>query len=89
MKRKPKNINQEDWNDLESPPLTDDMLARMRPVKESHPEIPRRVRGVQKAPTKIPVSVRLSPEVIEFFKAKGKGWQTSLNKVLQEYIKSQ
>ncbi|NQU65044.1 MAG: BrnA antitoxin family protein, partial [SAR324 cluster bacterium] len=55
---------------------------------ETHPNIPRRVRGVQKSPTKVPVSIRLSTEVIDYFKAQGKGWQTRVDEVLQEFVNS-
>ena len=51
-------------------------------------ELYRRGRGPQKTPTKVPVSLRLSPEVIEYFKAQGKGWQSRLDDVLQEYVAS-
>lgn len=44
-------------------------------------------RGSQKAPTKIPTAIRLSPEVLAFFKAGGKGWQTRVDEALREYIK--
>ncbi len=44
-------------------------------------------RGPQKAPTKKLVSLRLSPEVIEHFKAGGPGWQTRIEKVLAETVK--
>lgn len=43
-------------------------------------------RGSQKRPTKVPVTVRYSPEVIEYFKATGEGWQTRMNIALQEYV---
>ncbi len=88
MKAKPKNVSQKDWDEIDSPPLSDEILARMRPVKETHPGIPRRVRGVQKRPTKVPVSIRLSPEVIDYFKSQGKGWQTRVDEVLQEFVDS-
>lgn len=88
MKTKPKNITQTDWDEMDSPPLSDDMLAKMRPVKETHPEIPRRVRGVQKQPTKVPISIRLSSEVVDYFKSQGKGWQTRVDKVLQDFVNS-
>lgn len=87
MKR-PSHISKEEWEELDSPPLTDDELSRMRPVKAHHPEIPRRVRGIQQTPTKIPVSIRLSPKVLDYFKAKGKGWQTRVDEALREYIES-
>jgi uncharacterized protein (DUF4415 family) len=44
-------------------------------------------RGPQKAPTKTLVSLRLSPEVIDHFKATGRGWQTRIDSTLMESIK--
>ena len=88
MKNKPKYIREEDWDGVKSPTLSDEMLSRMKPVRESHPNIPRRVRGPQKGPLKKPVSIRLSPEVVEYFKSQGKGWQTKINNILHDYIKS-
>ena len=35
---------------------------------------------------KIATTVRLSPEVVAYFKAGGKGWQTRLDSVLREYV---
>jgi uncharacterized protein (DUF4415 family) len=44
-------------------------------------------RGPQKAPTKIPVSIRLSPEVISHFKEKGPGWQSRIDDALRKIVK--
>ncbi|MGA2252905.1 BrnA antitoxin family protein [Terracidiphilus sp.] len=44
-------------------------------------------RGPQKTPTKKLVSLRLSPEVIEHFKAGGPGWQTRIDSVLTDAIR--
>lgn len=44
-------------------------------------------RGPQKQPTKVAVTVRYSPEVIDYFKATGAGWQTRMNDALREYVK--
>ena len=44
-------------------------------------------RGPQKAPTKKLVSLRLSPEVIEHFKAEGPGWQTRIDGALLRAIR--
>jgi uncharacterized protein (DUF4415 family) len=41
-------------------------------------------RGPQKAPTKVAVSIRLSPEVISYFKAKGPGWQSRIDTALRK-----
>lgn len=43
-------------------------------------------RGPQKTPTKKQVSLRLSPEVIAHFKAKGRGWQTRIDETLKKVI---
>ena len=47
----------------------------------------RRSRGPQRAPTKERISIRLSPEVVQHFRAGGRGWQTQLDEVLQEWVK--
>ena len=43
-------------------------------------------RGPQKAPTKKLVSLRLSSDVIEHFKAGGPGWQTRIDGALKKSI---
>jgi uncharacterized protein (DUF4415 family) len=43
-------------------------------------------RGRQKRPTKILVTMRFSPEILDYFKATGEGWQTRINAVLCEYV---
>lgn len=47
-----------------------------------------RRRGPQKAPRKDRVTIRITPEVVAFFKDQGKGWQTRINEVLQHYVES-
>jgi len=88
-KRKPKHITQENWDAVESPPLTDEQLAGMRPASETHPEIVeryRRTRGPQKTPRKVVTTIRLDADVVEYFKAQGRGWQTRINEKLRELI---
>lgn len=34
------------------------------------------------------VSIRFDSEVIAYFKAQGKGWQTAMNNALKEYIRA-
>jgi uncharacterized protein (DUF4415 family) len=46
-------------------------------------------RGKQKRPTKILVTMRFSPEVLNYFKADGEGWQTRINDTLMEYVELQ
>jgi uncharacterized protein (DUF4415 family) len=56
-----------DFSDI--PPLTDEQLARM-------------VRTRDLPPVKIPVSVRLDPQILEWLKAKGEGHLTRINDIL-------
>jgi uncharacterized protein (DUF4415 family) len=46
-----------------------------------------RRRGPQKEPLKQQVSVRYSQDVVNKFKATGKGWQIRMDKALQEWLK--
>jgi BrnA antitoxin of type II toxin-antitoxin system len=43
-------------------------------------------RGPQIAPTKKLVSIRYSPEVIDYFKATGAGWQTRMDDALKQWV---
>jgi uncharacterized protein (DUF4415 family) len=43
-------------------------------------------RGPQKTPTKVPVSIRLNPVVVEYFKSLGPGWQSRIDEALTEMI---
>lgn len=86
-KQKPENIAREDWDAVDSPPLSDSFLASMKPVKDKHPDMPPRVRGPQKAPRKIPVALRLDPSVVNAFRSTGPGWQSRVNRVLRDWLK--
>ena len=35
------------------------------------------------------ITLRLDPEVLEFFKAQGRGYQKAMNKVLRRYVEAQ
>jgi uncharacterized protein (DUF4415 family) len=45
-------------------------------------------RGPQKSPRKVATAIRLSPEVVDYFKADGPGWQTRMDAALLEYVKT-
>jgi uncharacterized protein (DUF4415 family) len=79
-----------DWEDVQSPELTDEQMAKAKPFAEVFPELAasiRRGRGPNKAPTKKLVSLRLSGQVIEAYKAKGPGWQSRIDADLRRINK--
>ena len=47
----------------------------------------RRTRGPQRTPKKVPVSIRLSPDVVEAFRSTGAGWQARVDEILRSHIK--
>jgi uncharacterized protein (DUF4415 family) len=75
--------------------LTRSDMRAMRPAKEvlsknlldKLPKRKRGERGAQKEPIKISVTIRYNPEVVEYFKNTGEGWQTRINEVLANYVK--
>ncbi|HWU19144.1 MAG TPA: BrnA antitoxin family protein [Devosia sp.] len=77
----------EDWDAVDSPELTDEELAQARPFAEVFPDLAesiRRSRGRPKVDSpRQQISLRLDPDVIEKFKATGKGWQSRINDVLK------
>ena len=88
--KKPSHISQEDWDAVDFPPLTDEQLARMRPAREVFPDIDRfpkpRVRGPQKAATKVQTTIRLDRDVIDHFRRTGRGWQGRINETLRRVL---
>ena len=77
-----------DWQAVaDSPMLTEKDFAKAKPFVDVFPELAdrmRRSRGPQKDPTKIAVSLRLDREVVEHFRASGKGWQSRINDILRQ-----
>lgn len=77
-----RGYSKQDWDDVESPELTAEQIKELRPFAEVFPDLAasiRRGRGPNKAPTKRLVSLRLSPEVIDTYKAGGPGWQSRID----------
>lgn len=93
MTRKPDHISQEAWDAVNSPELTDEKLAKLRPAGEAlRPALLQKLiqpRGPQKAPTKEAVSLRLDRDVLDHFRAVGSGWQTKINEVLRQSVIAQ
>lgn len=80
-----------DRPDKDNPEWTDETTARavrIDGLPESLQQKLRRARGPNKAPTKVRVSMRLSPDVVETFRATGAGWQTRIDCALKDWLKT-
>jgi uncharacterized protein (DUF4415 family) len=82
--------------DKENPEWTEEDFQQARPAAEVLPELvgPQcaaemlKSRGRPKAAlTKTHVNIRLDADVLEAFKATGRGWQTRINSALREWLK--
>lgn len=86
-----RGYSKEDWDFVDSPELSDEELAGMRPAKDVLPpeffkamEVQRKSRGrpLLEHPKK-QVTLRLDEEVIAKFREGGKGWQGRMNDALR------
>lgn len=67
--------------DPDAKPLTEEQMGQMVPLKA--------LRGRPRlAKKKQLVSIRYSPEVLDFFRSSGAGWQSRMDAVLREYVES-
>ncbi len=72
--------------------LTRDDIKLFKPTSEVLPDellavLPKRGRPPKSNPKK-QLTLRLNGEIVDFFKAHGKGWQTEINDILQKYVNS-
>ena len=63
--------------DADSPKLTANQIARMKPT---HPEY------WKVEPVKVALSIKVDADVLAWFKSKGKGYQTRINKALRDIM---
>ena len=79
--------------DEDTPPLTDEEIARLRPAPEVFAEmglpLPRPRGRPRKARPKQKVTLRLDADLLEELRASGKGWQTRVNAALRQWLKGQ
>ena len=81
-----------DAPDVENPEWTEEAIRAAKPFS-ALPEsvkkvIVNRKRGPQKAAIKVPVSIRLSADVVEGLRATGDGWQSRADKVLRDWLRN-
>lgn len=71
--------------DAENPEWTKAMVAKAVPFSGLPKSLQTKLRGRPKSDvTKVPVKIRLDPDVLEVLRATGDGWQTRVNRILRE-----
>lgn len=72
----------------DNPELTAEDIAKAKPFGEVFPDLAATIRrrGSQKTPTKVSTTLRLSPEVVDHFRATGRGWQSRIDDALRDWI---
>lgn len=84
-------------NEIPNDEFTDEELAQFKPIEQvlpapllnslvAHQAQMSGKRGKQKKPIKTMISIRLSADVVEKFRATGKGWQTRIDEILRQHI---
>jgi uncharacterized protein (DUF4415 family) len=68
-----------DPNDAEDGDVTVDAVEQALAVRRER----RALRGAQVAPTKKPLSLRIDEDVLERWRASGRGWQSRMNEALR------
>ncbi|RWX74375.1 hypothetical protein EPK99_24625 [Neorhizobium lilium] len=78
-------------SDPDAPEASDEELAQAKPFREAFPNLAASIdgeiakRGRPKAEqTKQSVTIRLDPDLVEHYKATGKGWQSRMNDDLRK-----
>ena len=78
--------------DSDNPEWTDEMFkssVRFSDLPQGLREkLARPPRGLQKAPVKVSTTIRLSPDVVQAFRASGDGWQTRIDAALKDWLRT-
>ncbi len=73
--------------DEENPEWSETMFAEAVRLEALPASLQAKLRGRPKAEvTKERITIRLSPEVLEPFRATGKGWQTRMDAALKQWL---
>ena len=66
--------------DKDSPKLTADQIARMKPISSEYWKV---------EPVKVALSIKLDADVLAWFKSNGPGYQTRINQTLRNAMQSE
>ncbi len=82
-----------DTPDAENPEWTENDMRNAIPFSALPDSVKNAIlkikRGPQKAAKKVPVSIRLSPDVVAGLRATGEGWQGRADEALRSWLRRQ
>jgi len=89
-----RGYSREDWDAVDFPPMSEEELANMRPAKEVMPEAffeamreLKRTRGRPRvAAPKQAVTLRIDPDVLQAYQAKGDDWRAIMSIELRKAV---
>lgn len=83
-----RGYTRQDWDDVDSPELTDEQIAQGKSFAEALPELAasiKRSRGRPRVESpKQAVTLRLDPDTLEKFKATGRDWRARMAEALEK-----
>ena len=76
--------------DSDNPEWTEEMFAQAKRISDLPASLQSKLRrrGPQKAPPKVSTTIRLSPDVVQAFRAAGDGWQTRIDAALKDWLRT-
>jgi uncharacterized protein (DUF4415 family) len=76
--------------DSDNPEWTAEMFAQAKRISDLPTALQAKLRGrgPQKAPPKVSTTIRLSPDVVQAFRAAGDGWQTRIDAALKDWLRT-
>lgn len=86
-KRKPLTDPDGEVRELTARDAADAAPFSSLPAAEQEMLLSLRKRGRQKAPRKVPISIRLSPDVAKDLRATGEGWQRRADEALRSWLR--
>lgn len=79
-----------DDTDVDIPEVTAAQFRAAKHARYVEPDLVaaslKREHGGRRRPTKLPVSIRLSRDIVSYFKSTGAGWQTRIDDSLRQFI---
>jgi uncharacterized protein (DUF4415 family) len=76
--------------DSDNPEWTAEMFAQAKRISDLPTALQAKLRGrgPQKAAPKVSTTIRLSPDVVQAFRAAGDGWQTRIDAALKDWLRT-